>query len=288
MKYMKNLKISFFLLTFLLVSSLSFANIWIDEDFTDGQAFDATALDPFHEAVLTTPISFSANTGAISSDKAWDSTVSSYSYKLEAGQALSVDAGAYDAPTNGAMQYLQFAVNIGEIPAAGTMAEFRWNWVLGTADPTYSFYVQFVSNGSSVDLLAGEDTTTSTSGTIATLSNTTDWVYVTIQIQKNNGTVDDNDATRNIAQTGIARGAYFYASNTTAGFTVPIADGSGTVDASQDWSLAVSSGSLYIGDFYWEGGIDPANWPYCAGCEAAENVRALDNPTDVEDWDGLF
>jgi hypothetical protein len=185
------------------------------------------------------------------------------------------------------MQYLQFAVNVGEIPAAGTMAEFRWNWILGLTDPTYSFYIEFVSNGSSVDLVAGEDSVTSTSATIATLSNTTDWVYITIQLQKNNGTVDDDDAGRNISQTGITRGAHFYASSTTEGFSVLVADG-GTVDESQDWSLSVTSGSLYIGDFYWEGGIDPAIWPVCTGCEAAENVRALDNPTDVEEWDGLF
>jgi hypothetical protein len=273
---MRNIKILTLLFAILIISSFATANIWIDEDFADGVAFDAGALDPYDDSAPPTPPITVTATGSMSTDKAWDSTVHGNSYKLEAGQKIEVLGVNYSEAANGAFQYLQLAVNIGEIPTAGSMATLEYYWSHASPASNWTFVFDFVSTGSAVDIVAGQTVPSVDTATIATLSNTSDWVYLTFQFQKNSGTEDDNDAARPFLQTGVAQGAYFYASSTSAGHSVALGEAF-AIDESDGWVLNVTSGSLYIGDLYWEGGMD---------LDAANsNPRALDNPTVVTNWD---
>ena len=95
---------------------------------------------------------------------------------------------------------------------------------------------------------------------IGTIENTLDWRYITIQMQKNQ--TDETDS--RTGQT-LSRGMRFYVDSFIPGLelTLPTT----TTDATgQDWSLQVTEGSLYIDDFYWEGGMTN-------GDEGSSNLR---------------
>lgn len=247
---MKNIQILFALTAILLVSSFGIANIWVDENFDDAPAvaFDAADLDTYAYNGLPTPTpvaSVLTETGTIATPWAFNGT---RSYQLAVGQGVVV-VPPYENQGNGNYQYTQFAVNVGTVPAVpGTvMFRFNWDWLID-ATP-YSFFVQLVENGGNVDIVAGEDTVGIGSGVIGTLTNTTDWAYITVQVQKNAAASTDSGT----GQT-LATGTYFYADSATAGYTAPWTVAA-TADA-QTWSFACTDETVYIDDIYWEGGGD--------------------------------
>jgi len=238
------------------------ANVWIDEDFDDSMAFDAGAIDTYDSSPPPSPgLTFAAREGILSTARALNG---SYSYLLEAGQSLAVDATAYENPTNGAFQYLQFGVSPGAIPAPGTMAELRWNWRIASID--YSFFVQFQSTGSDILLIAGEDLAGSSSETIATFSDTASWKYLTLQFQKNAAPATDSRTGQTVSQ-----GMRFYINDSTPKLELPLPGNGAQGDTGLNWSIRVDSGSLYMDDFYWEGGMTN-------GGEANGNLRPFEGP----------
>lgn len=250
----------------LFMGAAGWANIWIDEDFDDGLAFDASDIDTFDAYPPTTPgLTFLSEEGTLTTSRAFNGT---HSYLLAAGQALAVGASSYENPTNGPYQYIQFAVSIGAIPPSGSMAEFRWNWTVDGID--YSFYIDFQSTGSVVHLLAGEDRAATTSQVIATLDDTSSWRYVTLQMQKNAG-----DATDSRTGQTLAQGMRFYVDSPTWKLEVPLPGSGAAEDTAGDWSLEVISGSLFLDDFYWEGGMTN-------GHEADSQLRAFGELTGCE------
>jgi len=255
-----------FIFAFLLLLNFTFANVWMDETFDDGIAFDD--LDTYSANTLTKPVILTQS-GAISTDKFFNAD---YSYKLSAGQSIFITE-PYQDQTNGPFQYFQFAVNVGSIPPAGEMAIFRWNWNINSVN--YSFFVKFVSDGSKVDIVGGEDLAGSSSQVIDTLLGTSQWRYITVQIQKNSSLENDN----RIPQTLVPHGVYFYSTSTTPQFSIPLVAAAIT-DTAKDWSINVTSGSLYLDDMYWEGGMSNT------GYEQYSNLRPLDQsiPASSTDW----
>jgi len=180
----------------------------------------------------------------------------------------------YQKPTNGPFQYIQFAASVGSIPAAGKIATLRWNWLIN--DVNYSFYLDFVSDGSRVDLVGGEDSALSVSGPVASLNDTNTWKLITLQFQKN--TTAGGEADSRIGQTGIPQGLRFYSSSNTDAYSITL-PGTGTLtDTAKDWILDVTSGTIDVDNFYWEGGM--------TGSIENSNLRALDTgaPLGVDDW----
>ena len=233
-------------LVFMFLLNVSFSNIWLDENFDDGAAFNSGDLDTFSYNTLNNPLNLSHD-GTLTSSKALNGT---YSYQIAAGQSVSV-VEPYQDQTNGPYVYLQLGVNLGAIPAAtGSMGELRWNWDYdgnGTAD--YSYYVDFQSTGTAVDIVAGEDMAGSTSGTIGSLTSTSEWEYITLQMQKNHTDEEDPLTSQNLSQ-----GMRFYCSSTTPALEITYTS-LDSFNKAKDWSISVTSESLYIDDMYWEGGM---------------------------------
>jgi len=256
------------ILALLLFANFSFANVWMDENFDDGIAFDD--VDVYSYNALANPVNLTHN-GTITTSRFFDGT---YSYQLSAGQSVYVTQ-PYQDQANGPFQYFQFAVSLDSIPSPGDVGIFRWNWTLDTL--SYSFYVKFVSTGSIVNIVAGEDSVGSTSLVIGSINDAQTWKFITVQVQKN--TAADNDTRPEVNQTGVAHGAYFYVNSKTPGLSIAL----GTADLSdkaKDWSINVSSGSLFLDTMYWEGGLPSAYVP--AGIN--ELIKDLETGLPVADW----
>jgi hypothetical protein len=258
---------------FAFFGGIGSANVWMDENFDDSIAFGPAGdgsgtlddgIDLYGANPLTAPLNITAN-GAITSTRAF---TGANSYQIAAGQSVSA-ASPYQDQANGPLQYFQFAVNVDSLPVAGPIATFRWNWTMDST--AYSFYVSFVSTGSAIDVVAGEDVAGSTSAVIATIGANS-WQYITVQVQKNPAAADDD----RLGQTGVTQGAYFYCSNATAGFSVPF---TGTSVVAADWSLSVVETSIYIDSVYWEGGMT-------GDSTGNDNVRdpATGAELSINDW----
>jgi len=259
-----------FVFAFLLLLNFTFANVWMDETFDDGIAFDD--LDIYSANTLTKPVILTQS-GVVSTDKFFNADSS---YKLTAGQSIFITE-PYQDQTDGPFQYFQFAVNVGSIPSAGQMAIFRWNWDYDGNDITdYSYYIKFQSTGSAVDIIAGEDMAGSTSATIDTLTSTSQWTYITAQMMKNLAAADGDDA--RTGQTDLPQGMRFYSSSTTPALVI-LGPATAAFNKSKDWSFSVTSGILYLDDMYWEGGMTLAN-------PGHDNLRPLDQtiPASATDW----
>jgi len=260
------------ILAFAFFGGIGSANVWMDENFDDSIAFGPVSngsgsaddgIDLYSYNTIANALNITAN-GAITSTRAF---TGANSYQIAAGQSVSA-ATPYQDMANGPFQYFQFAVNVDSVPAAGTMSTFRWNWTMDST--AYSFYVNLVSTGSAIDVVAGEDAAGTTSATIATIGANS-WQYITVQVQKNAGTQDDS----RLGQTGIAQGAHFYCSSGTAGLSVPF---TGTTVTAGTWSLSVASSSIYIDSVYWEGGMT-------GDSTGNDNIRDLaTGSTPVDNW----
>jgi len=260
MKFFK--RVTFFLFLFLSIFNFLYCNVWIDENFDDGLDFNASDIDTFDAGPPTSPaLSFTNEDGSVTTEKAFNG---SYSYKLTAGQTLSVGATNYENPKNGPFQYIQFAVSVDSIPASpGSMAKLIWNWNINSTD--YSFYIDFQSTGSAINIVAGESLVFVTSQTIDTITNANDWKYITLQFQKNAISATDNRTGQTLSQ-----GMRFYVDNSIPKLEI-LLPGTGVIDdTGKDWSINVTTGSLYLDDFYWEGGMTN-------GYEADGNLRPFDN-----------
>ncbi len=222
------------------------ANVWIDETFDDGAAFDASALDPYdHSPPPDPPLSLARQEGSLTITLAYNGTSA---YRLDAGEGLGVAADTYARPTNGAYQYFQFALCLDAFPQAGQMAEFRWDWILGAED--YSFFLRLVSTGTSVNLVAGEDLVYSTSEIISAIDQVNDWQHITLQMQKNAEPATDSRTGQTLSQ-----GLRIYINSENPAVEILLPGNGAEGDKALDWEWDVTAGALYLDDFYWEGGM---------------------------------
>lgn len=263
-------------LLLLLASGLGHANVWIDESFEDSPAFNDLdtvqndACDPGTATSLT-------HNGSLTTADAFRG---SQSYELAAGESIVTDASPCK-PSAGPFHYLQFAVKVASIPAAGTMAILHYNWdtdVLFPNPEEFSFFVAFVSTGSSVDIVAGEDLAGATSAIIDTLPDTNTWKYITLQFQKNSDPSAADDV--ELGQTDVPQGTYFYSSSSTPQMYIPW-NTLGFNPAHLGWSFTVNSGTLLLDHFYWEGAMVSD-----AGLEEGRKLRdpATGSLLAVEHW----
>ena len=256
------------ILAILLFANFGFANVWMDENFDDGIAFDD--VDVYSYNPLVYPVNITRN-GTLTTSRFFDAPDS---YQLSTGQSVFVTP-PYQDQKNGPFQYFQFAVSLDSIPAPGNVGIFRWNWLLDTLN--YSFYVKFVSTGTIVNIVAGEDAIGSTSLVIGSINDTQTWKFITVQVQKN--TAADNDTRPEVNRSGVAHGVYFFVNSKTPGLSILL--GTADVnDTAKDWSINVSSGSLFLDTMYWEGGLPSA---YVAQ-GINELIKDLETGLPVSDW----
>lgn len=274
------------------LASVASANIWMDEDFegtpvlvqgaggTAGPSPANATLDTYSHDALGATVTASplTQTGAKVTNKFFRGVAS---YKLLPAQVLSVGP-AYSGTTNGNFQIFQFAANVDPIPAAGTVAEFRWNHDATTTE-TYSYFVRLVSTGTAVNIIAGEDLKNSPAvqQQIGTLSSVNDWKFISLVMQKAPAatTYTGNPV---IAPLGaLVQGMHFFCSSNTEAYMVPFS-GNGTTYNSRIWTYAVTSGALYLDYAYWEGGMDGDG-----AATAASKVKPLNSaaaPASVDAW----
>lgn len=267
-----------------------FANVWIDEGFEDNMAFapqgDGTAtitegvdiaggnlFGPGSEFNPLYPLSTQlTHTGSITGDVAF---VGTHAYELEAGEQIAL-ADQFSATDCGAVHYLQFAVNVPAIPPAGTMASFNWPMVI--EDVTNTWTIDFVSDGSKVDIVAGETLRGLGTQTIGALNGgATEWAFITIQAQINDGFTESDDRVPPFGL--IEQGVHFYISDTTPAFNLAGAPDFPETKVlgrfSLGWDLQVTAGTLYVDEFYWECGYEDANNGFRT-YDDAENLRPVD------------
>ncbi|MEO8376877.1 MAG: hypothetical protein ABI579_04335 [Candidatus Sumerlaeota bacterium] len=241
-----------------VASQVSYANVWMDEDFEGAAAFvQGTTLDPYSANANTAPVSaVLTNTGAVVTSKSFQGLKS---YELEPGETLAVGE-PYQDQANGNFQSFQFAVNVDPIPAAGTVGTFRWNFDSnnGVAPTTeYSYYVRLVSTGTAVNVIAGEDVfnVVPSESTITTLTSNTDWKFITVLMQKD-GVAHADSRTTGPTGVSINQGVHFFVQSNTESSAIGFL-GSTPVDfKARDWSFTVNSGKVYLDNLYWDGGLE--------------------------------
>jgi hypothetical protein len=77
----------------------------------------------------------------------------------------------------------------------------------------------------------------------------------------------------------VSQGAHFFvSSNTESGSGIAPIGGSDTTYVSRDWAFTVTSGTVYLDDIYWDGGLDDD--------DVNSNPRPLDTgaSASVGDW----
>lgn len=252
-------------------TSIASANIWMDENFERASAFiqgtgdraTTTTLDvysgtqPMTATVTGSPF---AQNGTVVTTKAFEGAKS---YRLNSGQALSAGQN-YQDPQNGNLQTFQFAVNVDPIPAAGTVAEFRWvhDMNKNAAGGENSAFVRLVSTGTSVNIVGGEDLANSpaVTGTIGTLSSSTSWAYITVLVNKDSAIAAQTNAAIAAAYPGgVPPGIHFFVSSNTSALDIPLIGGTPADYAARNWSITASGGIMYLDDMYWDGGMDTAS-----------------------------
>ena len=277
------------------ISTVGLANIWMDENFDGTSIFvqgdgGGTAVSPSNATLdvysNTQPVANQLNsvltqTGAKVTSKFFDGTAC---YQIETAETVAI-ATPYQDQTNGPFIILQFAVNVDPIPSAGDVGEFRFDWDTDTGNPpspAYSFYVKLVSNGSTVDIKAGQDVGTPSEASIGTLNSTSDWKFVTMVMQNNTGSETYNQTNLPGGSLTQNEGVAFYCSSTTQGHFVAMTGNSGS-KSGLGWDITVSSGTVYIDTLYWEGAMDQESAPAGTG---AINIRPFDysGASAVSNW----
>lgn len=246
------------------MAHVAHANVWLDEDFESEDIFEQnngeyvagqTGWDIANESPTFSPITSTTGynqDGARVTTKAFRGDAS---LLLEGGDDITVGPD-YTGVTNGSLQVFQFAVNVDPIPAAGTVAEFRWNHDTNTAEAEegeYSLYVRLESTGSAVDIIAGEDLVNASDPpeeTIGTLTSASGWAFISVVVQKDPATADDD---RISEPASFDQGIYFFNSSSTPAHFIELG-GPGDAYNSRGWSFTVTSGGVYLDEMYWEGG----------------------------------
>lgn len=273
------LKVSLAATAILALSQAAHANVWMDEDFEGASAFvQGTTLDPYSTNSLANPVSaVMTHTGSVSSSKSFQGLKG---YELSTGETLAV-AEPYQDQANGNFQTFQFAVNVDPIPAAGTVGTFRWNFDSDSttgANIDHSYYVRMVSTGTTVNLIGGEDVANvvPVESTIGTLTSSSDWKYVTLLMQKDGAAHTDSRPT---AATGsIAQGLHFFVSSYTQSSAIGFLGSAPTSFMSRSWSFTVNSGTVYLDNLYWDGGMEDD------GSHFPNAYNSTTSPASVQDW----
>jgi hypothetical protein len=268
------------------LASMANANIWIDESFDDGSPWTqgagpdtgATGVDVFSNDALTSQLSsVLTQTGSVLGTKNFNGTSC---YRMQPGQTIAVGE-PYMNQQNGNMCYLQYAVNVDPIPAAGDVGSVVWN-VQRNVDANvlvWSFTVKLVSTGSAVNIMAGE--TTGTLAQIGTLSSVNDWKFVTMRLHYGDGTTADPRPVIIPSEQSKTPGMYFYCSGTTPALTVPITGAVG-LNSKKVRTLAFTcaSGAFNIDALYYDGGLEASD------VIAHSRLRAFDyaGSSGINDW----
>ena len=295
---------SFLVTLFCFSATIGLANVWIDENF-DGtgpsippiwvQGNGAGAAVAPADATLDIYVQGGAlggktitgsplvENGSKVTTRYFDGTAS---YRMTSSQGISVSSNISN-PANGAYVILQFAVNVAPIPAAGNVAIFRYEWDTNSTappSPDYSFYVKLVSNGTKVDIIAGEDlkNITPLEANIGSLNATADWKFITMVMQNNAPPATYTQVNLPSGSLSQLEGVAFYCSSETQGHFVPMIDT--TNKTFKGWLFNVSSGNVYLDTLYWESGMD--NTAYIDATQI--NIRKFNysgSPSSVNDWE---
>lgn len=264
------------------------ANIWLDENFEgenifeqrDGTVAGETGWDTYSANPLFFQVTDTfgyVEMGSLSTDKAFQGDKS---YRLGVDQGLGVGI-EYQDPQNGNFQLFQFAINVDPIPAAGTVATFRWGQDMNSLDDPadHSFYVRLDSDGSKVTIYGGEDEKHDpiVEGVLGTLDSADDWAFISILSQKD---VADTPDSRFPFLGNVSQGVHFFNSSETPALSIDyIVDFEGAY-AGREWNFTVESGAIYLDELYWDGGLDDD--------AATSNFRPFDlgatTPASVTDW----
>ena len=268
------------------LASMASANIWIDEKFDDGTPWTqgtgadtgATGVDVFSNDALTLNLSsVLTQTGSVLGTKHFDGNSC---YQMQPGQTIAVGE-PYMNQQNGNFCYLQYAVNVDPIPAAGDVGSVVWN-VQRNVDTNvlvWSFTVKLVSTGSAVNIMAGE--TTGTLAQIGTLSSVNDWKFVTMRLQYGDGSSNDPRPVIPVSEQSKTPGMYFYCSGTTPALTVPITGTVGTNPKKvRTVAFTCASGAFNIDTLYYDGGLEDSS------VIGHSRLRAFDylGSAGVNDW----
>jgi hypothetical protein len=272
----------------LALGSTAQANIWLDENFEGDNIFvqlegttpGASGWDSYSADPLLSPASWTTGyteTGLHTAEKAFRGEKS---YHLGVGQSLAVGT-EYQDPQNGNFQLFQFAINVDPIPAAGTVATFRWGQDMNSLDDPadHSFYVRLDSDGTKVTIYGGEDEKHDpiVEGVLGTLDSTDDWAFISILSQKDAADTPDS---RFPFLGNVSQGVHFFNSSETPALSIDyIVDFEGAY-AGREWNFTVESGAIYLDELYWDGGLDDD--------AATSNFRPFDlgatSPASVTDW----
>ncbi len=289
---------------FCSLAVMSPANVWIDENFdgtgptsppiwVQGNGGGATVvpadatLDVYVNGGALGGITITGSplvqTGAKVISKFFDGTAS---YQMTTAQLVSVGRNVCN-PKNGAFELLQVAVNFDPIPGAGAAGIIRFNW--DTDDtagvpltPDYSFYVKFISTGSQVDIIAGEDLKNFSSppeASIGTLTSNTQWKFITF-VMVNNTPPAATYTHAHLPGGAITQneGMAFYCSSTTPGHFISMAGNTGNKHF--EGISITSAATMFIDTLYLEGGLDSDN------TAPSINIRDFDyaGTSSVNDW----
>ncbi len=262
--------------TALALASPANANIFIDEDFEDGVAWDGSGSGTTGGAVNN----FNDNG---TSDGADDGTVAapitvtptgspviagpgspqspSMAYVVPSGSSFTVTpAGGFTGDVGGPLQYIQCNLTCDSTGAGVGVVVARMDIPWGGGTPA-NFYVELVSDGAGgADVRVGED-----GGTLAGFGPTSigtpitaagDWRLVTIGINKNfsgGGGSDEPDPTLGIV---VPEGTALFWSASPAGTPDATYGFGAALVGSTGLSFATVAGTdAVIDDVYWEGAM---------------------------------
>ncbi len=288
------------LLTLALASPVS-ANIFIDEDFEDGVAWDGSGSTTTGGAVNTFSDNLDGNTVADPSvgtpltvvpvgspvvAAGGSPQTPSMAYAVPFGSAFSVTPmGGFTGSAGGPLTYVQFNITGDSTGAVASTVFARLDIPWGTvaAEPVANFYVQLVSDGSGgATVEVGEDGGALTGfgpTTIGTpIAAAGDWKLITVGINKNftgGGVSDETDPVLGIT---VPEGTALFWSASPVGSPDAVYPFSAALGESDGLIFTVPSGTdAVLDDFYWEAAMTPGAFP-----DNSPNRMILDTSLPVE------
>jgi hypothetical protein len=299
MKEKKVLNLSLLVILILgFCTSLGMANIWMDESFDESSAFiegngagtavspaNAT-LDVFSYNAIVKPMNADlTSSGTKITSKKFDGVGC---YELDASQTITVGP-SYQDPANGNYMIFQFAVNVDPIPAAGQVGIFKFLWDTDStagASPDHRFYVKLTSDGTKVNIYAGEDLNhiTPLESKIGELTTVTDWKFITMAMQNATGTLTYTTARVPGGALTMAEGVGFYCSSTTQASFIAFGSPNGTNKKGMGWEITATQ-KMFVDTIYFEGGMDNTAYIDPTGLNAV-NIKAFDysGSSGIDDW----
>ncbi len=264
------LKMALVVTCFVALASASRANLWVEENFDVGVAWDhaasnatggaldafaASGLDGSGNPTVTIDTTAVSDTGAVSADCGF---ASANSYKMDAGQGFELDAG--DDPTNGGLHIVQLCVGVANVPAGAGTVMGRLDLPFTFDDTAHNIYVEVVSDGAGgADLVGGEDVAINQSGMLLSSMSTDEWIVLTIVITSDG--LPQSDSRLGFSMDAL--GIQFYAASAAPQLELTPNDpeygaGIGSARLTGNLSVGVSNGTVYVDAVHLESDLNNA------------------------------